>query len=213
MNPLEAKKKVIGKRLATLIMLIALSLFLVPGITRAEATEDESGLYLGLILAGSSFHNDLNSPGFSIKEAGGAAQINVGYRFNPVFMLELSAGGSSHETSDTAIDAGIATVQLLGYYRFLPQKSFRPYLKGGIAGYGLVLKYGSASVRMNGGGIAFGIGFKCFLSRRFSLGADLTHNMIKYDKTKLSIGQFSYETNADVYGRLTTLGIIAGYSF
>lgn len=213
MNLSEAKKKVIGKRHMTFIALIALCLFLIPNISQAEVTEDESGFYLGLTLAGSSFHSDINSPSFTINKAAGAAQINVGYRFNPVFMIELSAGGSNHETSDTTIDAGVATVQLFGYYRFLPEKSFRPYFKGGIAGYGLTLNYGSASAKMSGGGIAFGAGFRCFLSRRFSLGADLTYNMIKYDKQKLSIGQFSYETNADVYGKMTTLGIIAGYSF
>jgi hypothetical protein len=101
----------------------------------------------------------------------------------------------------------------LGYYRFLPGKTFRPYLKGGVAGYSLKLEYGSASARMTGGGIAFGGGFKCFLSRRFSLGVDFTHNMIRYDKAEFSLGQFSYESSADEYGRLTTLGITAGYSF
>ncbi|MEZ5357711.1 MAG: porin family protein [Candidatus Zixiibacteriota bacterium] len=213
MNLSEAKKKVVGKRQATLIALMAFCLFLVPSFLRAEVMEDESGFYLGLGLAGTSFDTDLNSPTFNIKEAGGAAQLSVGYRFNPVFMIELAAIGSNHETSDTTIDAGISTIQLFGYYRFLSEKSFRPYFKGGLAGYALRLDYGSASAKMSGGGIAFGAGFRCFLSRRFSLGFDVTHNMISYDKEKVSIGQFSYEANTDVYGRLTTLGIIAGYSF
>ncbi len=213
MNRLEAKKKVFGKRQAALIALVVLCLSLASSIVRADVMEDESGFYLGLALAGTSFHTDLSSPAFDIKEDGGGAMISVGYRFNPVFMLEIAAGGSNHKTSDSTIDAGIASVQIFGYYRFLPEKAFRPYLKGGIAGYSLILEYGSASARLSGGGIAFGAGFKCFLSRRFSLGVDLTHNMIGYEKATVSIGQFSYESSADEHGRLTTLGISAGYSF
>lgn len=211
MNQFKAKKDAIGKRGAVLIVLIALCFSLAPNIARAM--EDESGFYLGLTLAGSSFHSDLNSPVFNIKEDGGGAQVSVGYRFNPVFMLEMAAGGSKHKTSDSTIDAEVASIQIFGYYRFLPENSFRPYLKAGIAGQALTLKYGSASARFSGSGIAFGGGFRCFLSRRFSLGVDLTHNMIRYDKAKLSLGQFSYESSADEHGRLTTLGITAGFSF
>lgn len=209
----KANKEVMGKRLAVLIAMVALFLSLGPSIARADVTEDENGFYLGLALAGSSYHIDWDFPPLEIKEDGGGAQLSVGYRFNPVFMLEIAAGGSMHETSDTAIDAGVVSVQLMGYYRFLPGKSFRPYLKGGFAGNSLTLKTESASARITGGGIAFGTGFKCFLSRRFSLGLDLTHTMIRYDKAKLSVGQLSYESNADESGRLTTVGITAGYSF
>jgi len=213
MNWLEVKKKSVGKRYEVSIILVALFLFLVPSIALTGVTEDESGFYLGLALMGTSFHSDLNSSVFNIKEDGGGAQISVGYRFNPVFMLEVAASGSNHETSNSAIDAEVTSAQIFGYYRFLPEKTFRPYIKCGLAGYSLKLHYGSASARLNGGGIAIGVGFKCFLSRRFSLGVDFTHDMIKYDKAELSLGDFSYELSTDEHGRLTTLGITAGYSF
>ena len=213
MKQLKANSEARGKRYTALVALVALILSFAPSIVRADVTEDESGVYLGLALVGTSYHVDWDIPAFNIKEDGGGAQISVGYRFNPVFMLEVTAGGSKHKTSDTAIDAGVTSVQLFGYYRFLPGKSFRPYLKGGVAGYAVTLKYESANAQMTGGGIAFGTGFKCFLSRRFSLGVDLTHNMIRYDKAKFTLGQLSYESGADEHGRLTTLGITAGYSF
>ncbi len=213
MNLLKTKKKSVGTRHAALVTLVALYLCLAPNISRAEVSEDESGFCIGLALEGASFHSDVSSDIFNIKEDGGGARVSVGYRFNPVFMLEIAAGGSNHKTSDSAIDAQMASFQIFGYYRFLPEKTFRPYLKGGLAGYSLELKYGSASARTSGGGISFGGGFKCFLSRHFSLGLDFTHNMIKFDKAELSLGAFSYESSTDEHGRLTTLGITAGYSF
>jgi hypothetical protein len=209
----NVRKEVLGRQFVLIAALVALCTYLAPSVTQAESTEDERGFFLGLTLEGTSFHSDVASSAFNIKQDGGGAQVSFGYRFNPVFMLELSAGGASHKTSDTAIDAQVVLVQILGYYRFLPEKSIRPYLKGGIGGYGLNLTYGSASAKMSGGGIVFGGGFRCFLSRRFSLGADLTHNMIRFDKASISLGQLSYESNTDEHARLTSLGITAGYSF
>jgi hypothetical protein len=213
MKRLEVTKEAMGRRRAALIALIALSLSLAPSFSRAEVTEDESGFYLGLALAGTSYHINWKSPALHITEGGGGVQIGVGYRFNPVFMLEVVAGGSSHGTSDPAIDAGTASVQIFGYYRFLPEKSIRPYIKGGVAGYALVLESGSASARMDGGGVTFGTGVRCFVTPHFSLGVDLSHNIIRYDNAKLSLGAFSYESSTDEHARLTTLGFTFGYSF
>lgn len=213
MNWFDAKKEAMRKRGVVLLAIVGLCCSLMPCVTQAGVVEDESGICVGLALQGTSLHADATTPVFHVLDHGGGVQLSVGYRFNPVFTLELAVGGSRHETSDTAIDAGIASVQILGYYRFLPERSFRPYLKGGIAGYSLVLESGSVSARMNGGGIAFGVGARCFLTPNFSLGVDLTHNMIKYDKAKLSLGQFSYESDIDEHGRLTTLGLTLGWSF
>jgi len=213
MNRYDAKNKAVRIQGMIIMAMVVLCFSLLPNVARAEVVEDESGFCLGLAVEGTSLHTDANTGVFHVKDHGGGARFSVGYRFNPVFTLELAVGASKHETSDTAIDARIASVQILGYYRFLPEKTLRPYLKGGIAGYGLVLESGSVSARMNGGGIAFGAGVRCFLTPQFSLGLDLTHNVIKYDEAKLSLGQFSYESSIDEQGRLTTLGLILGWSF
>ncbi len=213
MNRLNSKKLTAGKRCATLLALTGLCLILAANAARAGVVEDESGFSLGLALTGSSYHIDWNSPALAITEGGGGLQLGVGYRFNPVFMVELVAGGSNHGTSDSAIDASTASVQIFGYYRFLPEKSIRPYIKGGIAGYALVLESGSASARMDGGGVAFGAGVRCFITPHLSLGVDLTHNMIRYDTARLSLGQFSYESSTDEYARQTTVGFTFGCSF
>ena len=213
MNLNDAKAETMRKRYSILVTIVGFCLFLTPVIVKADITEDASGICVGLALQGSSLETDATNSVFQVMEHGSGAQLSLGYRFNPVFTLEVAVGGSKHETSDSAIDASITSVQILGYYRFLPEKSLRPYLKGGIAGYGLLLESGSVSARMNGGGIVFGAGVKCFLTPKLSLGIDLTHNMIKYDEAKLSLGQFSYESSIDEHGRLTTLGLTLGWSF
>jgi len=213
MNRLYAKIDAMGKRGATLLVVVGLCLFLAPSIARAEAVEDESGIYLGLKLAGASLHTDEMSSVFYVEDEGGGVQLDIGYRFNPVFTLEIVLGGSNHDTSDPMIEAKMESVQLFASYRFSPERSFRPYIKGGFAGYALVLESGSVSARISGGGVAFGGGFRYFLSPRFSLGVDLTHNMIRYDEAELSLGQFSYESSIDEHWEATTLGMIFGYSF
>ncbi len=213
MNRLYARKDAPGKLGASLIAVIGLYLLLAPSMARAEAVEDESGFHLGLKLAAASLHADETAPEFRIEEEGGGVQLDIGYRFNPVFMLEMVLGGSNHETSDSTIDARTEFVQLFAYYRFSPERSLRPYIKGGFAGHALVLESESVEARIRGGGLAFGGGFRYFLSPRFSIGLDLTHNIIKYDEAELSVGQFSYEFDIDEHGESTTLGLMFGYSF
>ncbi len=180
----------------------------------AETMEDETGFHLGLKFIGSSLHqDDAGEEEFFIKDDGGGIQLDFGYRFNPTFMLELSLGGADHETSDPAIDARLEVFQILGYYRFSPERAFRPYLKGGLAGYGLSIDGGSYSWRVEGGGVALGGGFRYFFSPHFSIGLDLTHNMIQYDTAEIDVEGFSYEWEIDEEGSSTALGLMFGYSF
>jgi len=182
--------------------------------TWAETIEDDKGFYLGLKFAGSSLHleNDRDAE-FFVKDDGGGVHLDIGYRFNPTFMLELSVGGANHETSDQAIDARFEVVQILGYYRFSPQRAFRPYLKGGFSGNSLHLDAGSSSWRVKGGGIALGGGFRYFFSPHFSLGLDLTHSIVQYDDAEIAIQGFTYEWEIEKQGSATALGLQFGYSF
>lgn len=180
----------------------------------AEAIEDEKGFHLGLKLMGSSLHADnLAGDEFFIKDDGGGVQLDIGYRFNRTFMLELSFGGAGHSTSVPAIDAQFVEGLLLGYYRFSPLRAFRPFLKGGFGGYSLTIEEGAASARIEGGGIALGGGFRYFFSPHFSAGLDLTHNIIKYDTAGIDVGGFTYEWEIDEDGAETSLGLAFGYSF
>jgi len=201
------------KRSSAALAAFVLCLSLASAVARAEVVEDEKGFFLGLKFVGASLHADEQSDVFYIKDDGGGVQLDVGYRFNPVFMLEIVAGGSSHDTSDPKIGATMQSVQIFGYYRFSPESAFRPYIKGGFGGYGLKLEAGSASVEVDGGGMAFGGGFRYFLSSHFSFGVDFTYNMIQYDKAKLSLGELSYESSVDENGGLAAIGLTFGYSF
>jgi hypothetical protein len=180
----------------------------------AEVREDESGFHLGLKLLASSLHTDNDDDEeFYIKDDGGGLQLDVGYRFNPTFMLEVSLGGANHESSDPGIDAWLQVVQILGYYRFSPDRAFRPFIKGGLGGHALRVEEGSAHWTVEGGGVVLGGGFRYFFSSYFSLGLDITHNIIKYDRATIGVEGFSYEWDIDEDGSMTSLGVLFGYSF
>lgn len=182
--------------------------------TSANYVEDKSGIYLGLKFVGSSLHAEDKADGdFFIKDGGGGLQFDIGYRFNRTFALEFCIGTSNHETSEQELDAKIYSGWLLGYYRFSPNRAFRPFIKFGLGGHGLDVVYGDASARINGGGIAIGTGFKYFFNPHFSLGLDLTTNIIQYDKATVALGSHAYSFEIDEEGSLTTLGISFAYNF
>jgi hypothetical protein len=204
-------RRVIPALVVTAVFLVQ---SLLPMAAVAEEVEDDKGFYLGLKFMGSSLHTDpADDEAFFIKDDGGGVQLDIGYRFNPTFMLELSVGGANHETSDPKIDARFETVQIFGYYRFSPDRAFRPYLKGGFGGYGLYVEEGSVNWRVEGGGVTVGGGFRYFFSPHFSLGLDFAHNIVRYDKATVSIEGFSYEWAIDENGSMTSLGVQFGYSF
>ncbi|MFH1313759.1 MAG: outer membrane beta-barrel protein [Candidatus Eisenbacteria bacterium] len=182
----------------------------------AENPEDEKGFYLGLKLMGSSLHADNTTDAdevLYIKDDGGGVQLDFGYRFNRTFMLEFCVGGANHETSDPAIDARFEVFQIFGYYRFSPERAFRPYLKGGFGGYGLYVEEGPVNWRIKGGGVALGGGFRYFFAPYFCMGLDFTHNIIQYDTAAMEVEGFSYEWAIDEHGAMTSLGVTFGYSF
>jgi hypothetical protein len=174
--------------------------------------EDESGIYLGLKMIGSSLHVDEEDQPF-FEDDGGGIEFDFGYRFNPTFALELGLGGAKHETVETSIDAYFAMLHILGVYRFCPDRPFRPYLNGGFGGYSLRVEEDAASAEISGGGIVLGAGFRYFFSEHFAMGIDLTHNMIRYDEGKVSLGELSYQTAIDEEGAQTSFGLTFSYSF
>jgi hypothetical protein len=195
---------------------VALALALLAAATPAHAQKDDRdrGFYLGLKFIGSSLHvDDDGESEFRIKDDGGGFQLHAGYSFNRVFSLEASFGAANHETSVQAIDANFGIFQLFAHYRFQPGKAFRPYIKGGFGGYVLQITEGNASARIEGGGIPIGGGFDYFFSRHFSLGVDLTHNIINYDKVDFRLGEATVGFDIDEEGAMTSLGLALNYYF
>lgn len=179
-----------------------------------DTPETGTGFYLGILFMGSSLHVDESDEDvFFVKDDGGGVLFKAGYGFNPVFSLELALGGTRHDTSESDIDAGLGFVQLFALYRFAPNHPFRPYIKGGLGGYGLTLDAGDIDVRTNGGGLAFGGGFDYFFSPHFALGVDFTHNIIHYDKIELQFGGTTLGEEIDEEGSMSSLGLALTYFF
>ncbi len=179
-----------------------------------QPSRSDRGFYLGIRFIGSSLHVEESADDiFFVKDDGGGVQFQGGYRFNGVFALELSAGGANHDTSDPRINSGFVFVNIFALYRFVPGQPFRPYIKGGFGSYGLKLEEGDAKVTLNGGGIALGGGFDYFFSPHFSLGADLTHNIIDYNEVEFRLGAAAVSTEIDEEGAMTSLGLSLTYYF
>lgn len=181
---------------------------------RSAERYDDSAFYLGARMVGSTLHgNATPDSSFSIAEDGGGLQFFLGYRFDTGFSLQLDLSGAAHETSDPDIDAGVVALQFFVQYRFARGHWFRPYLKGGFGGYGLGVSDGNARATISGGGVAFGGGFDFFLNRHFSLGLDLTHNIIDYNKIEVELGGATYGLDIDDEGSNTTVGLAATVYF
>jgi hypothetical protein len=179
-----------------------------------EMDDATQGFYLGLTLMGSSIHaDDTIDEVFTVEDDGGGAQIQLGYHFTPSFALELSFGGANHETNISEIDTDIGLAQIFALYRFAPGQPFRPYIKGGIGGYGLTFDGKGADVTAKGGGLAFGGGFSFFFTPHFALGIDFTHNIIRYNEIELSFDDITIGTEIDEEGSLSTLGLSFSYFF
>lgn len=193
--------------LVTALTLTILVLTVAPSAAQKE--ERKRGFYLGINFIGSSLHvDDDGASPFFVKDDGGGAMFRAGYSFNRVFTLEIALGGANHETSVQAIDAGLAVFQLFAHYRFMPGHALRPYIKGGLSGYTLVLSDNNANVKIQGGGIPIGGGFDYFFSKHFSLGVDLTHNIINYDQVTFDLGNgATVGFDIDEEGAMTSLGL------
>jgi hypothetical protein len=193
---------------------LAVVIILSAGPADAHEVTREKGFYLGAKFVGSSLHvDDDGDQVFKVKDDGGGLMLIAGYSFNRVFSLEMAFGGVGHETSVQTIDATLGTVQLFLHYRFRPGHPFRPYVKGGLGAYGLRLSDGTATARIEGGGIPLGGGFDYFFSNHFSLGVDLVHNIISYDAITFDLGDGdTVGFDLDEQGAMTTFGLsLTGY--
>ncbi len=179
-----------------------------------KSVAPDNAFYLGLRFLGSSLHVDRSADDvFFIEDDGGGVEFHAGYQFNKVFALELALGGSGHDTSDPNIDAGFVFIQILALYRFAPAHPFRPYIKGGLGGCGLRLESGDLSATANGGGLVLGGGFDYFFTRHFSLGLDLTHNIVNYNEVEFRLGESAVSNEIDEEGAMTSLGLSFAYYF
>ena len=202
------RTRFVGAGLFIIVLFLASPLH---AVRYEQRPPDDSAFYLGARLVGSTLHFDTepDTSTFFIEDDGGGLQLFLGYRCDTGFSLELALSAAGHETSDPDVTAGIGAVQLFAEYRFARGHWFRPYLKGGIGGYGLGLDDGSTTVTISGGGVAFGGGFDFFIGSHFSLGLDYTHNIIDYEKAEVDFGGTTFGQSIDEEGSMSTLGLSA----
>lgn len=163
---------------------------------------------------GSSIHVDEDPDAvFQIEDGGAGITLETGYTFNRVFSLELVLALTGYETSDPSIDAGLGAVQLFAHYQFRPGHQFRPFIKGGLGGYGLRLEQNSVAATVSGGGVVFGGGVDYFFTKHFAMGFDLTHSIIGYDKLEFDFEGNTTGTEIDEEGAMTTLGLTFNFYF
>jgi opacity protein-like surface antigen len=201
-------------RTHTLITILAGAL--VAATTHPAFSQEDGrdhGAYLGIRFMGSSLHLDNDDADFFIKDDGGGFTLLGGYSFNEVFSLELDIVGVRHDTSNPEIDARMGGAMIFAHYRFAPGNDFRPYIKGGVGGYGLELDAGDANVHIEGGGVPIGGGFDYFFSPHFSLGADFTHNIIKYEELHVDLGDVDVAFDVDEEGSMSSVGLSLTYYF
>jgi len=201
----------------TLTLLSVISVGMLVGVATATAqtAPRDRGFYTGMRFQGTHLSGISSEDGtFRVKEDGAGAQLYLGYSFNPVFSMELDLGGATHETSDPAIDVDMGSIQLLMHYRFRPGHGFRPFVKGGLAGYSLAFRNTPGNIRLEGGGVPVGVGFDYFFTRHFSIGLDASHNIIKYENAVADIGgASSVSVDIDAEGSMTALGMNVAFYF
>lgn len=184
-----------------------------PPSASAHDIDRKSGFYFGGALMGASLDaDDTLDDNFVIEEGGGGINFRIGWLFNPKFSLEVVLGGQVHETSADNIVAGLGMIDLVAYYHFRGDQHLRPFVKGGVGAYGLNFAEeddtGANLPRVTGGGLVFGGGLEYFLGRHFSLGADLTHHIINYERKEIDLGDGLIQGNElDEQGAATQLGV------
>ena len=199
--------------MATRILVVAAGLLLTLVASAVSAqesgtTRDDRGLYLGMRVGGANLHLDeLTATPLLINDAGGNAQLFLGWQFTGVFALEVVVGVAGYETSLPDEKAGVGSFQMFGVYRFAEGSRFRPYLKGGFGAYGIGLTGSSNDDPIEGGGVAFGGGFEVFVFSHLALGLDFTHHIIEYQSVDLKIDGVTIPSNLEEESSMTSIAL------
>ena len=104
-----------------------------------------------------------------IDETGGGGGLWLGWGFDDSFSLRLSVDGAAHETTDPAIEVGYGSVTLEALYLFRNPDHLRPFVVGGIGGFGLLSRDDQYDYGTAGGGLVTGGGLYYFFGETFAL--------------------------------------------
>ena len=148
-------------------------------------------------------NNDEDSISVDEKASGGALQI--GYRFSPNFMLRIYGGTADHPTSDPKVDIRFGGGLFEGVYLYRDGQSLRPYMFGGVGGFGLESQQASLLYKAEGAGVSFGGGLHYLVSRRVSLHGSLRLEAVNWNTVSVTYtapdgGELAVETPVEESG-------------
>lgn len=121
-----------------------------------------------------------------IEEDGGGIALLVGYRFSPLFSLNLTISSAMHETTQRDIEAYYGTFMIEGHFHFLPEERVRPYVLAGLGGVGLVVDTEGYESETRGGGMDLGFGMVWNLTDHLLLDTSLRLDIIEWDEVKFT---------------------------
>ena len=121
-----------------------------------------------------------------LEESGGGMAFLVGYRFNPLFSLNVALSSARHETTLKEIEAYYGTFMIEGHFHFLPEERVRPYVLAGLGGVGLVVDTDGYKSESRGGGMDLGLGMLWNITDHLLFDAALRLDIIEWDEIEFT---------------------------
>lgn len=117
-----------------------------------------------------------------VDEAGGGANLWIGYGITPSFTLRLLAAGASHGTTDPDVDVAWGGVTLEAQYLFRDPRPWRPYVTGGVGGYTTSSRQDALDFEATGGGIVLGGGVLYFFNDTWAMDLALRGSLVNWEE-------------------------------
>lgn len=150
--------------------------------------DDDSGLYIGLSLMGTSFEIDDFLDG---TDTGGGLHLELGYDFNTNISAFLGLDGSNMNP-DEGEDYALAHFELGMEGRIGNRDSkFLPFGRISFTGMAAQFEDFEEDIELSGGGLGLGIGVYYYAAPKFALKLGYTHSWIEL--TEVSAGSISIE--------------------
>ena len=125
----------------------------------------------------------------SVEEQADGVGLQIGYNLNPNFMLRLYVGGADHATSDEDLEIVFAGGLLEAVYVFRAGRALRPYVFGGIGGFGIESRQDHLTYQAEGVATGFGVGAFYDLGRRFALHGSLRLEAVNWETVNVTYHQ------------------------
>ena len=156
--------------------------------TDADQENDDSGIYIGLSLMGTSFEVDDFLDG---TDTGGGLNLELGYDFNSNISIFLGLDGSNMNP-DEGEDYSLAHIDLGVEGRIGDSSSkFLPFGRLSLTGLAAQFEDFDEDIELSGAGVGLGIGTYYYPTPKFALKIGYTHSWIEL--TEVSAGSVSLE--------------------